>query len=722
MIFSKTGIQHAMVTVNVGNHPDRVILVRILAVEPVGWIHPNWGNVTILTDTATPIPNIATADYIEWDLVENAGTYNFSVDILVEPSPDLGAVYFVPGASVHESIWQNQLSGMPIQSTNVTFENVEVTSEGGKVGTVTVSSNDTIYWTQAITHFMRGIDYGMGNLLYITAKSPVNIIVTAPNGLRMGYDALSGSIIEEIPGAFYCGPNIEPQVIAIPDPVSGNYKVDTFGTGNGSYTIAIESLSYDGLVTCNQSVTGTVSSGSHYAYICSMEDDGSLSSIEPNYLTVDDGGHGIPTGEGWYEVGSSASFSIDPTIVTGGDGIRYVFTGWIGSGKGSYTGPEVLHSIIINNPITETAQWKIQYYLTLNSKYGTPAPSSGWYDNGATAYATLTDGVVSGGTGTQYVFTGWSGDATGTGLTSDAITMNTPKTATAQWKTQYYLTINVDPSWIPRSFLVTGAVGWYDAGTLVPLKAASGPFFATDGHLYFLLFWYIDSTPASGNPITVSMDGPHTATAHYMTPQGSGSITSKFNGNKISASNFIWFNSNFKASGLGTEKVTIWLMNSKVTINGVDYDAPNAQITFDPDARYTRTSFDATTNTWKTTVPIIGSDEIFLSGFALQTELAGGATVTWKGDFFVSASGISINWKWGAAVYTKFTTNYTYLNIKAAHTNAEGNDGQPINNSDHAGTPENYKQYVIGGARGGGGSNYTGSWSGTQTVIFSTNP
>ncbi|MBV9144423.1 MAG: hypothetical protein JO065_00810, partial [Acidobacteria bacterium] len=34
-------------------------------------------------------------------------------------------------------------------------------------------------------------------------------------------------------------------------------------------------------------------------------------------------------------------------------------------------------------------------------------------------------------------------------------------------------------------------------------------------------------------------------------------------------------------------------------------------------------------------------------------------------------------------------------------------------NNDKAGTPENYKQYVIGGARGGGGKNYTGGYSGS---------
>jgi hypothetical protein len=40
----------------------------------------------------------------------------------------------------------------------------------------------------------------------------------------------------------------------------------------------------------------------------------------------------------------------------------------------------------------------------------------------------------------------------------------------------------------------------------------------------------------------------------------------------------------------------------------------------------------------------------------------------------------------------------------------------PYLNADHAGTPENFKSYVIGGATGGGGSNYTGGYSGTVSV------
>jgi hypothetical protein len=127
------------------------------------------------------------------------------------------------------------------------------------------------------------------------------------------------------------------------------------------------------------------------------------------------------------------------------------------------------------------------------------------------------------------------------------------------------------------------------------------------------------------------------------------------------------------------------------------------------------------TNTWTTTVPVKGDDEIFLSGLAVPVPFSGrlgGNNVSWTGEFSPSVPGISIEWKWGAAVYTAFTTDYNALAVKAGHQTACGQ-----NNGDHAGTPEGvnnknqpWKQFVTGGARGGGGSNWTGSWSGTQAV------
>ena len=46
----------------------------------------------------------------------------------------------------------------------------------------------------------------------------------------------------------------------------------------------------------------------------------------------------------------------------------------------------------------------------------------------------------------------------------------------------------------------------------------------------------------------------------------------------------------------------------------------------------------------------------------------------------------------------------------------DDNQASVYQNSDHAGTPENFKSFVTGGARGGGGSNFTGSYSATAAV------
>jgi len=46
----------------------------------------------------------------------------------------------------------------------------------------------------------------------------------------------------------------------------------------------------------------------------------------------------------------------------------------------------------------------------------------------------------------------------------------------------------------------------------------------------------------------------------------------------------------------------------------------------------------------------------------------------------------------------------------------DDNMASQYHNSDHAGTPENFKASVTGGATGSGGANYTGGLSGTARV------
>lgn len=209
---------------------------------------------------------------------------------------------------------------------------------------------------------------------------------------------------------------------------------------------------------------------------------------------------------------------------------------------------------------------------------------------------------------------------------------------------------------------------------------------------------------------------------------------SNFNGTPIQSGSFIWFNANFTAKGIPSTGATINFTASQVSFTADQaymLNVPNAQITFDPNAVCASTSFDTLSNTWITTVPLAGSDEIFLTGAAFPVP-AGFASVngkiqgpvSWQGSFSSNTSGITVDWKWGAAVYQVFSPNYNVLGIKPTHTNA-----CLYLNSDHAGTPEGvdansgqpFKAFVTGGARGGGGSNWTGSWSGTQQAVVCAN-
>lgn len=209
---------------------------------------------------------------------------------------------------------------------------------------------------------------------------------------------------------------------------------------------------------------------------------------------------------------------------------------------------------------------------------------------------------------------------------------------------------------------------------------------------------------------------------------------SNFNGTSVPAGTYIWFNSNFKASNVPSSGVTIDFTDGNVAFKagGTSYSlaVPNARITFSPSATCTSTTFDSMTNTWVTTVPVSGDDEIFLTGFAWPVPtggLAPGANpVNFTGTYSseTNAPGLSIQMVWSAAAYSKFTTDYNSLQIKAGHQTACGQS-----NGDHAGTPEGtdntdtpWKKYLVGGPRGGGGSNFTGSWSGTLAIPICPHP
>jgi len=171
-----------------------------------------------------------------------------------------------------------------------------------------------------------------------------------------------------------------------------------------------------------------------------------------------------------------------------------------------------ISSVYMNYSKLITLLYVPQYSLTVNSQYGTVS-SLGWDDNGTTTYASLAAGTVSGGNGVQYVFTNWTGDASGTNYTqSSAIDMSGPKNVTANWKTQYQISFAVAPS-NSGTTSPSGTNVWIDLGSLSinatpALNNQFSQWSSSTGSITF--------TNSSSNMTTATVNGPGTITANFV--------------------------------------------------------------------------------------------------------------------------------------------------------------------------------------------------------------
>jgi len=222
--------------------------------------------------------------------------------------------------------------------------------------------------------------------------------------------------------------------------------------------------------------------------------------VQQYYLTVNSP-CGLPTtGEGWYNAGTQVQVTVTSPYVSGAT--RWTFTNWSGDASGSQNPI----TIMMDGPKTITANCNTQYYLSVSTPYGTPS-GYGWYDAGSTAYAGVSPSIVPGGTGIQYRFANWSGDATGGKADqSNPITMNAPKGAVANWQQQFQLSVSST-----YGGHVSGPPdGWYNNGAyigyLVPVS---------DVCYYVFQNWSGDIN-STQNPLSFYMVGPYTITANFV--------------------------------------------------------------------------------------------------------------------------------------------------------------------------------------------------------------
>jgi len=173
---------------------------------------------------------------------------------------------------------------------------------------------------------------------------------------------------------------------------------------------------------------------------------------------------------------------------------RYVFTSW-NDGDTSV-------SRTISHGGVYTANFKKQYQLLIESVHGKPK-GQGWYDDGSTATIKVMSIIEK--PATKHFFTGWSGDYSGDTATA-SVGMDSPKAVTANWRTEYLLTIE-------SAYGEPKGAGWYDAGSSATISVAP-----IQGIIIRHIFtgW---SGDYSGDTATalVTIDSPTAVTANWRT-------------------------------------------------------------------------------------------------------------------------------------------------------------------------------------------------------------
>jgi len=186
-----------------------------------------------------------------------------------------------------------------------------------------------------------------------------------------------------------------------------------------------------------------------------------------------------------------------------------------------------------------------------------------------------------------------------------------------------------------------------------------------------------------------------------------------WNGFTAPAGSVVWINAHLDPKNVPTNTITtVAFTGVTLVVNSTTYALPNGTVVFDPTVSTPMTVVNPD-GSWTTTVNPATSGDIFFDGQAIPVDSNmqngghGNTTSTLSFSTNSTDNALDFSWQWSAAVYTSWPGNAA-ANIEPVQANGL-----------HAGAPQNtaVQKTLIQGPRGGGGSNFTGSWSGTGTGI-----
>ncbi len=185
----------------------------------------------------------------------------------------------------------------------------------------------------------------------------------------------------------------------------------------------------------------------------------------------------------------------------------YVFTGWGGDASGTAT----LVTVTMNSAKSVTANFTIkQFALAVTATNGTVAlsPNRSLYDSGTVV--TLTANPSPG-----YVFSTWSGDASGTSNPT-TVTMNSAKNVTANFTIKRFA---ISVTAVNGTVSISPNQSLYDSGSIVTLTATPSAGYVFSG--------WSGGAGGTSNPVAVTMISDKSVTANFAIKQFSLSVTAQ---------------------------------------------------------------------------------------------------------------------------------------------------------------------------------------------------
>jgi len=224
-------------------------------------------------------------------------------------------------------------------------------------------------------------------------------------------------------------------------------------------------------------------------------------------LTTNQPGVTVSPPSGWYEAGTTLTFSSTPTITASGE--RFTFTAW--SGAPALTGNPV--SVLLDARKTYEAQWTHEYFLDITANAGAsvgcnPTPC-GWYASGTSV--TISATAPGAGANERFFWGGWTGSGSGSysgTITTPSIVMNAPIAEAGGFTHEFELRVT-------SIYGSAQGAGWYADGETAVVTVTS-PDLVSAGTRYVLTAWAGDAT-GSSDVLTFTMDAAKSVTATWST-------------------------------------------------------------------------------------------------------------------------------------------------------------------------------------------------------------